>query len=305
MEPATLAAALLLPLLSTAATMPVFAGQDGQQQAAAVDVLAIRKDQWSRMTVPVKVQEQGPFRFLIDTGSQNTVLSKNLAARLALVPNRRARLVSIAGTQIVDTVEIDQIDLGRRSFYSLTAPLLESEHMGADGILGLDSLQGQRVLVDFTKNLMAIDDARSLGGNRGFEIVVEARRRSGQLIMADARIDGVKVQVVIDTGAETSIGNRALQRALEKRRKSQTIELLSVTGHQINADLGYARSLEIAGVAFNNVAIAFADAPAFAALKIDQRPSMLLGMRDLRNLDRLAIDFSSRKILFDIPRGAL
>ena len=305
MEPATLAAALLLPLLSAGAAMPVFAGQDGQQQAAAVDVLAIRKDQWSRMTVPVKVQEQGPFRFLIDTGSQNTVLSKNLAARLALVPNRRARLVSIAGTQIVDTVEIDQIDLGRRSFYSLTAPLLESEHMGADGILGLDSLQGQRVLVDFTKNLMAIDDARSLGGNRGFEIVVEARRRSGQLIMADARIDGVKVQVVIDTGAETSIGNRALQRALEKRRKSQTIELLSVTGHQINADLGYARSLEIAGVAFNNVAIAFADAPAFAALKIDQRPSMLLGMRDLRNLDRLAIDFSSRKILFDVPSGAL
>ncbi|MCZ8295397.1 MAG: retroviral-like aspartic protease family protein [Rhodobacteraceae bacterium] len=302
MEPATLAAALLL---STGAALPVFAGQDGQQQAAAVDILAIRKDQWSRMTVPVKVQEQGPFRFLIDTGSQNTVLSKNLAARLALVPNRRARLVSIAGTQIVDTVEIDQIDLGRRSFYSLTAPLLESEHMGADGILGLDSLQGQRVLVDFTKNLMAVDDARSLGGNRGFDIVVEARRRSGQLIMADARLDGVKVQVVIDTGAETSIGNRALQRALEKRRKSQTIELLSVTGHQINADLGYGRSLEIAGVAFNNVAIAFADAPAFAALKIDQRPSLLLGMRDLRNLDRLAIDFSSRKILFDVPRGVL
>lgn len=302
MEPATLAAALLL---STGAALPVFAGQDGQQQAAAVDILAIRKDQWSRMTVPVKVQEQGPFRFLIDTGSQNTVLSKNLAARLALVPNRRARLVSIAGSQIVDTVEIDQIDLGRRSFYSLTAPLLESEHMGADGILGLDSLQGQRVLVDFTKNLMAVDDARSLGGNRGFDIVVEARRRSGQLIMADARLDGVKVQVVIDTGAETSIGNRALQRALEKRRKSQTIELLSVTGHQINADLGYGRSLEIAGVAFNNVAIAFADAPAFAALKIDQRPSLLLGMRDLRNLDRLAIDFSSRKILFDVPRGVL
>lgn len=302
MEPATLAAALLL---STGTTLPVYAGQDGQQQAAAVDILAIRKDQWSRMTVPVKVQEQGPFRFLIDTGSQNTVLSKSLAARLALVPNRRARLVSIAGTQIVDTVEIDQIDLGRRSFYSLTAPLLESEHMGADGILGLDSLQGQRVLVDFTKNLMAVDDARSLGGNRGFEIVVEARRRSGQLIMADARLDGVKVQVVIDTGAETSIGNRALQRALEKRRKSQTIELLSVTGHQIKADLGYGRSLEIAGVAFNNVAIAFADAPAFAALKIDQRPSLLLGMRDLRNLDRLAIDLSSRKILFDIPRGAL
>jgi len=28
-------------------------------------------------------------------------------------------------------------------------------------------------------------------------------------------------------------------------------------------------------------------------------------LRDLRGLDRLAIDFASRRILFDIPAGAL
>ena len=296
---------LLLPLLPFAAALPVFAGQDGQQQAASTDVVAIRKDQWSRMTVPVKVIDKGPFRFLIDTGSQNTALSTDLAARLSLVPNRKARLISVAGIQMVDMVEIDQIELGRRSYYGLTAPLLQSEHMGADGILGLDSLQDQRVLVDFKKGLMAIDDAKNLGGNRGFEIVVEARRRSGQLIMADAKLEGIKVQVVIDTGAETSIGNIALQKALSRKRKSEKIELLSVTGHSVSADLSYARWLEIADVHFNNVAIAYTDAPAFKALKLDSRPSLLLGMRDLRSLDRLAIDFSSRRILFDIPSGAL
>jgi len=296
---------LLLPLLPLAAALPVFAGQDGQQQAATTDVVAIRKDQWSRMTVPVKVVEQGPFRFLIDTGSQNTALSTDLAARLSLVPNRKARLISVAGIQMVDMVEIDQIELGRRSYYGLTAPLLQSEHMGADGILGLDSLQDQRVLVDFRKNLMAIDDAKNLGGNRGFEIVVEARRRSGQLIMADARLEGIKVQVVIDTGAETSIGNIALQKALSRKRKSEKIELLSVTGHSVSADLSYARWLEISEVRFNNVAIAYTDAPAFKALNLDSRPSLLLGMRDLRSLDRLAIDFSTRRILFDIPSGIL
>jgi len=298
------ASSLILPL-SLAAALPVFAGQDGQQQAATTDVVAIRKDQWSRMTVPVKVVEQGPFRFLIDTGSQNTVLSRDLATRLSLVPNRKARLISVAGTQMVDMVDLDQIDLGRRSYYGLSAPVLESEHMGADGILGLDSLQDQRVLVDFKKGLMAIDDAKNLGGNRGFEIVVEARRRSGQLIMADARLEGIKVQVVIDTGAETSIGNVALQKALARKRKAEKIELLSVTGHTVSADLSYARWLEIADVRFNNVAIAYTDAPAFKALKLDSRPSLLLGMRDLRSLDRLAIDFSSRRILFDVPSGIL
>ncbi|MDT9013265.1 retroviral-like aspartic protease family protein [Novosphingobium sp. APW14] len=299
------ASSLLLPLLPLTAGLLTFAGQDGQPLATQTDIIAIRKDQWSRMTVPVKVVEQGPFRFLIDTGSQNTVLSRGLAQRLSLVPNRKARLVSVAGTQIVDTVDLDQIDLGRRSYYGLTAPLLESEHMGADGILGLDSLQGQRVLVDFKKGLMAIDDAKNLGGNRGFEIVVEARRRSGQLIMADAKMEGIKVQVVIDTGAETSIGNLALQRALSKKRKHEQIQLLSVTGDQINADLGYASWLEIAEMRFNNVAIAYTDAPAFKALKLDSRPSLLLGMRDLRSLDRLAIDFATRRILFDVPAGVL
>ena len=299
------ASSLLLPLLPLAAALPVFAGQDGQQQAAQTDVIAIRKDQWSRMTVPVKVVEKGPFRFLIDTGSQNTALSTDLAARLSLVPNRKARLISVAGIQMVDMVAIDQIELGRRSYYGLTAPLLQSEHMGADGILGLDSLQDQRVLVDFKKGLMAIDDAKNLGGNRGFEIVVEARRRSGQLIMADARLEGIKVQVVIDTGAETSIGNIALQKALSRKRKSEKIELLSVTGHSVSADLSYARWLEISDVRFNNVAIAYTDAPAFKALKLDSRPALLLGMRDLRSLDRLAIDFSTRRILFDIPTGVL
>ena len=299
------ASSLFLPLLPLAASaMPVFAAQEGEPQAAATDIVAIRKDQWSRMTVPVKVTEQGPFRFLIDTGSQNTVLSTDLARRLALVPNRKARLVSVAGTQIVDTVDIDQIDLGRRSYYGLTAPLLDSAHMGAEGILGLDSLQDQRVLVDFKQGLMAINDARSLGGNRGFDIVVEARRRSGQLIMADAKLEGIKVHVVIDTGAETSIGNLALQRALSRKRKSETVELLSVTGHQLSADLSYARWLEIGEVRFNNVAIAYADSPAFGVLKLDARPALFLGMRDLRSLDRLAIDFASRRILFDIPSGA-
>jgi predicted aspartyl protease len=299
------ASSLFLPLLPLAAALPVFAGQDGQQQAAGVDVVTIRKDAWNRMTVPVRVTEQGPFRFLVDTGSQNTALSTDLAARLSLVPNKKARLISVAGTQIVDTVEVDQLDLGRRSYYSLVAPLLDSAHMGADGILGLDSLQEQRVLIDFKKNLMAIDDAKGLGGNRGFEIVVQARRRSGQLIMADARMDGIKVQVVIDTGAETSIGNRALQTALARKRASKSIQLLSVTGHTVSADLGYAQRLEIAGISFNNVSIAFTDTPAFAALDIDKRPALLLGMRDLRSLDRLAIDFSTRRILFDVPAGVL
>ena len=294
----------LVALIPLAATFPLLAGQESTQPATTVDILAITTDRSNRMTIAVRVADQGPFRFLIDTGAQNTVLSTALAGQLLLHSDKKVRLIGVAGVQDVDTVIIDQIDLGQRSFYSLLAPLLPREEIGADGILGLDSLQGQRVQIDFRKGLIAVDDAKALGGNRGFEIVVTARRRSGQLIMTDAVIDGVKVNVVIDTGAEYSIGNRALQHALAKQHGQGTMVLRSVTGQEITADLGVARNLKINDMNFGNVMIAYADAPPFAALGLAEKPAMFLGMRDMRALDRIAIDFSTRRIYFDLPQGA-
>jgi predicted aspartyl protease len=295
---------ILLPLAASALALPVLHGANGAQDAASTDVVAIGTDRHDRMTVPVRIGENGPYEFLIDTGAQNTVLSKALAAKLSLVSTRKARLVGIAGSEIVDTVDIDEIGLGRRSYYSLISPLLEGANIGADGIVGLDTLQGQRVLLDFKRGLITIDDAKNLGGNRGYEIVITAKRRSGQLIMADATIDGVRTEVVIDTGAETSIGNLALRRALSRRRDHGTTMLISVTGQEVEANLGYGGKLAIEGMTLNNLLIAFADGPAFSALDLDKRPAILLGMRDLRSFDRVAIDFATRKVLFDLPREA-
>ncbi len=294
---------LLVALIPLATAFPLIAGQESAQPATTVDILAISADRANRMTVAVRIADQGPFRFLIDTGAQNTVLSTALASQLALRSNSRARLIGVAGVQDVDTVIIDQIDLGQRSFYSLLVPLLPGADIGADGILGLDSLQGQRVQIDFRKSLIAVDDAKALGGNRGYDIVVTARRRSGQLIMADAVIDGVRVNVVIDTGAEYSIGNRALQTALAKHHETGTMILRSVTGQEITADLGVARNLKINDMNFGNVVIAYADAPPFKALGLAEKPALFLGMRDMRSLDRIAIDFSTRRIYFDLPQG--
>lgn len=119
--------------------------------------------------------------------------------------------------------------------------------------------------------------------------------------MTNATIDDVRVQVVIDTGSDTSIGNRALQRALAKRGLGGQVTLRSVTGQEIVADIGLARGLQIGDVTFTNVLIAYADSPHFTLLEMDKRPALFMGMRDLRQLDRVAIDFASRKIFFDVP----
>jgi predicted aspartyl protease len=290
-----------IALAALALHLPI--GQASVQNTGNTDVVQARVDASARMTVPVQLGEHGTFRFLLDTGSQNTVIASSLARRLDLAPSGRARVVGVAGEQMVDTVEIDEVLLGRRSFYGLLAPLLEREHIGADGILGIDSLQDQRVLLDFERNLIAIDDAHRIGGNRGYEIVVTARRRLGQLIMTNAMIDGVRTDVVIDTGAQASIGNLALQRALSRRMQSQQAELHSVTGQSIFADVGLARRLTMGTLNIDNVGIAFTDAPPFAELDLQKRPALLLGMRELRAFRRVAIDFSSRKVLFDLRKA--
>ena len=268
-----------------------------------VDVIEGKADRDQRMTIPVAVEGSGPYDFLIDTGSQRTVLSRDLAGRLALDEGPVVKIVGVAGTaEQVPTAYVDQLELGSRELFGTHAPLFEARNIGADGIIGTDSLQDQRVLIDFGRNRMEVGNKKELGGNKGYEIVVTARQLSGQLVMTRAEIDGVKVAVIIDTGATYSVGNRALQRALSRRGARQEVTLHSVTGHQVTAQIGIAKKLKLRRVNLENVAIAFADSPAFASLDLADKPALFLGMRELRVFDRVAIDFSRRQVLFDVPR---
>ena len=119
--------------------------------------------------------------------------------------------------------------------------------------------------------------------------------------MTNALVDGVKTDVVIDTGAQNSIGNRALQRALTRKRLSEQTKLTSVTGQQIVADVVIARRIRLGNLDFSQMPVAFADAPPFVRLGLHEKPALLLGMGQLRAFNRVAIDFESKKILFDIP----
>jgi predicted aspartyl protease len=253
----------------------------------------------SRMTVPVRIGAHGPFRFLIDTGSESTVVSSELATKLGLTMQTRRNVTGIAGSRVVDTTAIDDIQFGHRTYNGLVVPLLAAAAIEADGIVGTDGLQGERVLLDFRHATMALAKTDSRAGDDGYTIVVTARRRLGQLIITQARIDGIATDVVIDTGSDTTIGNRALQHALAKRRPTTPTVLHSVTGQDIMADVGVGQTLDIDGLSIGNFAIAYADAPVFAVLKLDRHPAVLLGMHELRAFRRVAIDFSRREVLFD------
>ena len=290
---------LILPLLLAAQTDgSVHAPADDEEQA--VDELQLAHDHYERITVPVTIDGKGPYHFMIDTGSQSTALAYQILPDLNLTPHGTATLVAMGSAAQVETVELDGLEFANRRFNGLIAPLLDRQNIGADGILGLDSLQDLRVVIDFRDDRMQVADAKELGGNNGYEIVVRARRKLGQMIITDATVDGVRTAVIIDTGAQHSLGNMALWKRL-RQRQGYTLISKDVHGAEMVSQVSLVDKLKIGGLTLANVPIGYAESPAFVAMGYGDSPALVLGMRNLSPLNRVAIDFSTRRVLFDIP----
>lgn len=284
---------------------PVFAQDFAPEPDAVIAAAADRK---LRLTVPVTIDGRGPYPFVVDTGADRTVVSRELAETLQLTAGPSAIMHSMSGVGSVKTVVVPRLTVGGRTRDDrLEAPALSEYHLGAKGLLGVDSLKGRRVTMDFAKRTFTVTDARVRERVDPDTIVVTARSRFGQLVLVDADIGGVPITVIVDSGAQNSIGNAALRRLLAKRRKSMTfvpIELVDVTGGTLAADLAIVDGLRIGGFSLTNVAVAFADAHPFKRFELLDRPAMLLGMDTLRVFERVSVDFAARKVRFLLPDAA-
>lgn len=274
-------------------------------KTTTTDEIAIGRDLADRMTVAVSVAGQGPYKFLVDTGSERTVISRQLAQRLQLDDGRNAILHSVVGATDVNTVFIPDLRVSGNRISVVDAPALEASNIGADGMLGIDSLRSQRVLFDFKAKTMSITpSSRPLEKLEGDTIVVRAKSRHGRLVFTHAKIDGQRVTVIVDTGSQVTLGNLALQRSLMKRRiwtAPQDVEIETVTGEKLLAKVARLKQLELGSVRLDDMAVAFADAHIFKQLELKHEPALLLGMNAMRAFDRISIDFETKKVRFVLP----
>lgn len=261
----------------------------------------VAEERRTRLFVDVLVNGKGPYSFLVDSGADRSVIGAGLAGRLALPVEANVMVRGMAGTSPATTVLIDTLSIGSSRIDGIVAPALPERFMGAQGIIGIDALADQRLLLDFDKRTVIIQDSRQPQMREEGEIVVTARRRKGQLIITQASVDGDRTYAVIDTGSELTIGNSAmLRRALRGRSKPpmQTISLISVTGASFSAEVTTLAELRVGGVLLKNVTVAFTDAPPFELFGLEKQPALLLGTDLLKNFKRLSLDFRNRKVRF-------
>ena len=305
---------LALPILAAVASASALNGQPqvGPSAAGQADeegtVLGYGQDRFERMTVPVSIGGRGPYAFIVDTGAERTSIAEELAQDLKLGLGARARLHSMTEVSRIQTVLIPALEVGGRSIRDINAPALERRNIGAEGILGVDTLQTQRVSFDFTRQQMTVTNSRKREEIWPENtIVVTAKNRLGHLVMVDASVDGEKVWVILDTGAQTTVANSVLRRKLERRGKllrSWPIELQSVTGGRMTADQSMVRRIRLGGVDINNMPVAFADVHPFRKLGLTKRPALLLGMDALRLFERVSVDFPNRRVRLLAPGSA-
>jgi|tagenome__1003787_1003787.scaffolds.fasta_scaffold20965113_2 hypothetical protein len=269
------------------------------------DDLKARKAE-TRMTVETRVNGNGPYRFVVDSGADTSVVGLKIAHTLALPVGTQTTLNSTTDRSIVDRVLVNELALGQSVFKDLELPALREQDVGGEGLIGIDALVNQRLMMDFEKQVIKVEDAtipeRSLPG----AIIITARRKRGQLILTQVKAAGLALDAVIDTGSEVTIGNLALRDKLIKgnRDKFWTVEATGVTGVTVRLQMARIGEIKIGPVVLRNVPMAFADVPPFAVFGISKEPAMLLGTDLLGTFRRVSLDFRARKVRFQLKSCA-
>ena len=259
----------------------------------------------TRLAVDVRVNGQGPFKFIVDSGADTSAVGLRIARNLQLPMADTPVIVNgMTARHIVDRVHVNELTVGPSTIRNLQLPALRELDLGGDGMLGIDALVQQRLMMDFEKRVIRVEDARVPQRRFPGEIVITARRQRGQLILTAVKAAGLPLDAIIDTGSEVTIGNLALRDRLMRgnRNKFTTVSIVGVTGVAMDVQLARIGELQLGPVTLRDVPMAFADVPPFRMFGLANEPALMLGTDILEQFQQVSLDFRARKVRFRLRK---
>jgi hypothetical protein len=192
------------------------------------------------LVIPVKINQSGPFDFMVDTGSQLNVIDPKLADQLNLKWQAKVSLVATSAVSQASVGEVDSLQAGSQT---VLKPLVAVQDLGpieaADprirGVLGENFLAHFDVLIDYSRGLLCLDEAKVMERYvRGERIpLVDSEHPetelpfSGRLVVSVILSDtGARpILLQLDSGSDGPIlfaGNKELEQPLLRRAKLQS-----------------------------------------------------------------------------------
>jgi predicted aspartyl protease len=314
---AALGLAVAQPVDRQPAAAPQAAGGEASPAVAVPDeeagepvyVTPTRPDSVGRIMAPVFVNGQGPFAFIIDTGASRSVIAPSLAERLGLVPDtsRPLDLRGITGSAVVPSLVVDSLKAGDLKVEHQRLPVIApTVFADADGILGIDGLKNMCLRASFVEAEISITKKGCPMSVRDWPRA-RATLRFGGLVLVKARVGGQRVQAIIDTGAERSLGNQSLLEALGLQAQAEdprgATAVLGATVDRIPGQIVQVPTIFVGEFNVTELLVTFGDFEVFRLWGLQDEPAVVLGMDVLGQADGLVIDYRRSEVRV-LPRGS-
>lgn len=288
--------------------------QDEEDDAGEADVRYVA-NLLTRMAIRVSLNGVQDLLFVIDTGAERTVVATEVAEQLGLRPGPMQLIHGVTAAVTAPSVHIERLTLAGRTLHGLTSPIFPRAALGADGLVGLDALASFELRIDLerrtvglrpaTDQLLSINPVERTTGTRLNRPTNARAARFGQMLLP-VEIEGVRMDAFIDSGAQYSIGNRALLRALGPRERvaspSGDPRVHGVGGATLSGDAHRVRGMRIAGRRLGGMRLTFADLHVFDALGLQAQPALLLGADILARFNRISLNFARSEVSLSAPR---
>lgn len=185
----------------------------------------LRIDPHGAIVLDVVVNGEGPYRFMLDTGTSRSIVSSTLARELRAPVVAKSDVVTNGGTETRLVVSLESLSVAAARVGRVLAPVLPDAalaEIGPDvrGVLGQDFLSEFNYTLDYRRGRLTWDGPLACGGPDAVPLVAA----EGRFVMAVEGERGAPLRLVPDSGTDAPI----LFHAAPPREAASTLPLLRI-----------------------------------------------------------------------------
>jgi predicted aspartyl protease len=248
--------------------------------------------------LPVRVNDHGPFEFILDTGASTSLLSSELAKQLEVRIIGAKEGQSAGGKVSISLAKIRSLAVGEAKLDDVDVGIVDlndiSKTIGAkiDGDLGYNFLKHFRITIDYRDCDIRFDDPKrveNFGLSPKTEVAIRLANPAKPLILVDVYANGRgPFQFAIDTGASTTTITPQLAKSLNV--DTSPLGSLTTGGTHVDAKAGVLQSFMVGGSKIANTQVVVADFFAVLSKAVGAKLDGIVGYNFLRNY-KVVIDY--------------
>ena len=261
-------------------------------------VAPTRRDQIGRIWAPVWINGKGPFRLVLDTGANHSGITAQVAETLGLPPDKSAPVLlrGVTGIVSVPTIRVDSFAVGDLTLSPAILPIVTDAMGAAEGVLAPDEFKDKRIVIDFRHDRIDIRRSHNEPASSGF-VSIPLEHSVAGLLMFHARAGGVRIQAIIDTGGQRTIGNLAMRDALMRHHaRGSAVQIFDVTAESQPGETFPSPPIQLGSIEILGALITYGEMHIFERWDLTKEPALLIGMDVIGLLDTFIIDYRRHEL---------